>query len=194
MADEIYGLYGDICDRISRAFDNIVAQSPTFLSTFNANFNSLRLRVHLDEYVAELNKKRDEICDEIVNELKPQMSELTSFVPEPEDIETKLLGMDAHHIQNIYFGISDHVNARIRSHLKEVYAKAISDVEDSVKIKIARLLHDSGKLDKLNLKSGSLTDDSKAIEWLASLSRERLSGYPELEDAVNAVVNFRCNM
>lgn len=194
MATEIYNIYGDVCNRIARAFDNIVAQSPSFLSTFNANFNSLRLRVHLDEYVNELNKKRDEVCDEIVNELKPQLAELTSFVPELKEIETKLLGMNAHHIQNIYFEISDHVTARITSHLKEVSAKAISDVEDSVKIKIARLLHDSGKLDKLNLKSGSLTDDSKAIGWLASLSRERLSGYPELEDAVNAVVNFRMNI
>ncbi len=194
MATEVYNLYGEICNRLTRAFDNIVAQSPSFLSTFNENFNKLPLRIHLDEYVAELRNNKDKVCVEIVNELKPQLTELTSFMPEQEEIATKLRGMDAHHIQNVYFGISDHVTARIISHLKDVSAKAISDVQDSVKIRIARLLHDSGRLRLLNLKTGSLTDDSKAIEWLASLCRERLSGYPELEDAVNAVINFRMNI
>lgn len=194
MATEVYNLYGEICDRLTRAFDNIVAQSPSFLATFNANFNRLPLRIHLDQYVAELRNNKDKVCVEIINELKPQLTELTSFIPEQEEIATKLRGMDAHHIQNVYFGISDHVTARIISHLKDVSAKAISDVQDSVKIRIARLLHDSGRLGLLNLKTGSLTDDSKAIEWLASFCRERLSGYPELEDAVNAVVNFRMNI
>lgn len=194
MATEVYNLYGEICNRLTRAFDNIVAQSPSFLSTFNENFNRLPLRIHLDEYVAQLRNNKDKVCVEIVNELKPQLTELTSFMPEQEEIATMLRGMNAHHIQNVYFGISDHVTARIISHLKDVSAKAISDVQDSVKIRIARLLHDCGRLSLLNLKTGSLTDDSKAIEWLASLCRERLSGYPELEDAVNAVVNFRMNI
>lgn len=194
MADDIYAQYNDICSRLLRSFDKIITHSSSFYETFTSNFNRLPLRKDLGEYVGELYAQRDDICPQIMDELKPQIANLTLLVPSKEEIMEMLNGMGGGHIHNVYFEVSDHVTARIISKLKEVSTQTIGEIEEKVKTDIAKILYESGRLGELSVATGKINGESDAIKWLSSFVREKLAKHPNLEDAVKAVLNFRMNI
>lgn len=194
MADDIFEQYNDICSRILKSFDNIITQSGTFYNTFVSNFDRLPLRKELNDYVDLLYKQRDSVYPQISDELKLQIDNLTAFVPSQEEIINKLHGMSGGHVQSVYFEVLDDVTARIMSKLNEVSTQTIGDIQEKIKTDLAKILYKEGRLSELSLSTGKMNDDSGAIKWLDSFSREKLTKYPNLEKAVKSVLDFRMNI
>lgn len=194
MADDIYAEYNDICARLLRAFDKIIMKSGSFNSTFKKNFYDLKLRGELEEYVRELYRLRDTVCQEIIDEIKPQVDNLTGLVPSEEEIADQLRGMKGGHIQKVYLDYSDIVAARISAKLKDVSAKTIEGLQKKIKIDIAKILYTSGLLCELSVSTGKVNNDSDYIRWLDSFRREKLSTYPSLENAVVSILDFKMNI
>lgn len=194
MADDIYAEYNEICGRLLRSFDKIIMQSGSFNSTFKKNFYDLKLRGELEEYVRELYRQRDTVCQEIIDEIKPQVDNLTGLVPSEEEIAHQLNGMKGGHIQKVYLDYSDIVAARISAKLKDVSAKTIEGLQKKIKIDIAKILYTSGLLCELSVSTGKVNNESDYIRWLDSFRREKLRMYPALENAVISILDFKMNI
>lgn len=194
MADDIFEQYNDICSQILKSFGKIITQSGTFYNTFVSNFERLPLRRLLNEYVDMLYQQRDSVCPQIFDELQPQIDNLTDFVPSQKEIINKLHGMRGGHIHTVYFEVLDDVTARIMSKLNEVSTQTIGEIQEKIKTDLAKILYKEGRLSELSLSTGKMNDDSSAIKWLDSFSREKLTKYPSLEKAVRSVLDFRMNI
>lgn len=141
-----------------------------------------------------LYQQRDSVCPQIFDELQPQIDNLTDFVPSQKEIINKLHGMRGGHIHTVYFEVLDDVTARIMSKLNEVSTQTIGEIQEKIKTDLAKILYKEGRLSELSLSTGKMNDDSSAIKWLDSFSREKLTKYPSLEKAVRSVLDFRMNI
>ena len=189
MATDIYYSYESICKRIYGSLDALQKNSPTYEITLRNNYERLPLSNKLREYSGILREHRDSVLPKIIDELLPQIEDITLFVPEKMEIENEFHGMVLH-VTEVYNKICDKVTADIIKKLHEVSSKTILDIETELKIKIAQILYEDGLLSKLSVSTGKLNGDSDAIKWLESICNEKLYKYPDLERAVKDVLNF----
>lgn len=196
MADEIFAEYNGICNRLLKSFDKIISQSSSFYETFTSNYNALPLRKALNEYVGVLYARRNEVCQKIIDELKPQIANLTHFVPSEEEIAGPLWlsGMNGDHVNKVYSDISDLVTARIIAKLNDISTHTIECIQEKVKIDLAMILYEHGRLGELAVSTGKPKDENEAIRWLVSFMLEKLAKYPPLEDAVKSLIDFKMNI
>lgn len=190
MAKDIYQSYKDICDNIMGSLDALQKNSPTYEITLRENYNSLLLSYELHEYCGNLCKHRDEVLPKLIKELKPQIENLTCFLPNEAEILKEFRGMNNTYVTNVYNKICDDVTVQIINKLHEVSTKTIVDIEEELKIKIAKILYEHGRLNELSVSTGKLNDDSGAIQWLRSFCNEKLYRYSHLKKAVTDVLDF----
>lgn len=192
MSRTLYYEYSGICDSISKSIDKIKTSDPNFIMTFLKLYKALPLRNTLKLYVDELYKNKDEVCDEIIHEIKPQIDGIMKFVPSQIDIRNMILSMEGGHLDVVHHRFCDDVVAKILSSFKVVSASAIKRIQEKVQMRIASILYNDGKLGCLRLKTGSNAEPS--VQWMRTFCNEKLSGHGVLSSAFMSVLNFQMNI
>lgn len=192
IAKSLYYEYNSICESIGRAIGKIKTSNPNFEKTFRQNYKALPLRHALKLYVDELYKNKDVACEDIINEIKPQIREIMGYVPSQEIIEERMLSMEGGHLSSVYHSFCDDVTAKILSSFKEVSASAILKVKEKVQQDLALILFNEGKLGCLKLKTVSNMEPS--LDWMRAFCNEKLNGHKVLSSAIKSVINFQMNI
>lgn len=191
-AKELYYEYNSVCETLGKAIGSLEKINPNYQTEFNRNYENLRLRFALEQYVKKLEEEKGKVCNTIVEDLRPMMNSVLEFVPAKPEIEEALYRMGAKHTQLVYNNFTDNARAKILSALKTVSANSIRKVQDRVKNEIARILFDDGKLGCLNLSTASNREPS--VEWMDAFCREKLGTHKTLRSAFRSVVDFRMNI
>ncbi|WP_297901427.1 hypothetical protein [uncultured Parabacteroides sp.] len=191
-AKELYYEYNSVCETLGKAIGSLEKTNPNYQTEFNRNYENLRLRFALEQYVEKLEGEKDKVCGTIVEDLRPMVDSVLEFVPTKPEIEEALYRMGAKHTQLVFNNFTDNARAKILSALKVVSAGSIRKVQDGVKNEIARILFDDGKLGCLNLSTAS--NGKPSVEWMDAFCREKLGAYKTLRSAFRSVVAFRMNI
>ena len=189
-AKELYYEYNSVCETLGKAIGSLEKTNPNYQTEFNRNYENLRLRFELEQYVEQLEREKDQVCSTIVDDLRPMVESVLEFVPAKSEIEEALYRMGATHTQIVYNNFTDNARAKILSALKTVSADSIR--KDGVKAEIARILFCHGKLGCLNLLTS--TNQEPSVEWMDAFCREKLGTYKTLRSAFRSVVDFRMNI
>ena len=192
LAKSLYYEYNNICERIGKAIGKINASNPNYEKWFRQNYKALPLRHSLKLYVDKLHARKNLACEDILEELKPQIEGIMKYVPSQKVIEESLLSMEGQHLDSVYHSFFDDVTAKILSSFKEVSASAISKIKENVQNEIAYILFYDGKLGRLKLKTASTKEPS--LDWMRAFCREKLCGHKVLSSAINSVVDFQMNI
>lgn len=192
MSRALYYEYSSICESIGKSIAKIKTSDSNFVMTFYKLYKALPLRNALKLYVDELYKNKDAVCDEIIDEIKPQIDGIMKLVPPQNEIRNMILSMEGGHLDSVYHRFCDDVVAKILSSFKVVSASAIKKIQEKVQMRVASILYHEGRLGCIRLKTGSNAEPS--VNWMRTFCNEKLNGHNVLFSAFKSVLNFQMNI
>lgn len=181
-----------LCENLVAIKSKIAELNPQRLIQFRNNFNNLQLREKLEKLRDELRSKRDKGNPTISNDLKVQLDNLEKSIPSIAQMEKVLSGVRVFAPQVGVASIILNVYAKILKDMKAVSSKSISTIQFDVQNQVAGILFEYGLWDRLNLVN--LKEDIQPMERLRAFSEQKLSLYPNLQQAIQSILDFKMNI
>ena len=188
VANEIHTL----CEKLVAIKSKVAELNPQRYKQFKENFTKLQLRKQLENLRHELREQREEGNPTISNDLKEQLDKIDEAIPSIEQMETILASMDVFAPQVGVAIIILNVYAKILKDMKAVSSKSISTIQLDVKNRVANILFEYGLWNKLSMVN--VDEVAQPIERLKAFSEQKLSLYPNLQQVIQSVLDFKMNI
>ena len=188
LSDEIHSL----CQKLSAIKTKVAELNPQRRIQFKNNFTNLQLRDQLEYLRDSLRAQREKGNPTISNDLKQQLDCIEKSIPSAEQMQATLSGMGVFAPQVGVANIILNVYARILKDMKAVSSKSISTIQRDVQNKVANVLFEYGLWNKLNL--ADVSEDAQPIDRLKAFTEQKLSLYPNLQQAIQSVLDFKMNI
>lgn len=187
--EEVWREYAAIADKVAAmsktAIQNNTQTNQLIQNLFNAEWKN-GIMAGLNQFAKEWSEKRNTPCTGLLMVTKAileRMMEGASYIPTHEELEKELV------ISNNYLTVLEAAMNSARTQIKNDFLSANSALDRyviSMKTEVADMLYGKLGLEKLSRKQEGQT----SMEWLQAFSEDRLAGYPNLQFAVNTLLNF----
>ena len=188
LGNEVHLLY----EKLAAIKSKVAELNPQRRIRFKNNFTNLQLRDQLERLRDKLRSERDKGNPTISNDLKIQLEKLEKSIPTTQQMESTLSGIGVFAPQVGVANIILNVYAKILKDMKAVSSKSISTIQLDVQNKVARILFEYGLWNRLNLVN--VEKDAQPIERLKAFSEQKLMTYPNLQQAIQSILDFKMNI
>ena len=188
LSNEIHSLY----ERLAAIKSKVAELNPQRRIRFKNNFTNLQLRDQLERLRDKLRSERDKGNPTISNDLKVQLEKLEKSIPTIQQMESTLSGIGVFAPQVGVANIILNVYAKILKDMKAVSSKSISTIQLDVQNQVANILFEYGLWNKLDLVN--VKENIQPIERLKVFSEQKLALYPNLQQAIQSILDFKMNI
>ncbi|MBR1800906.1 MAG: hypothetical protein IJ767_05350 [Bacteroidaceae bacterium] len=188
LGGEIHSL----CVNLAAIKSKVAELSPQRRIQFKNNFTNLQLRDQLEQLRDKLRLERDKGNPIISTDLKAQLDNIDSAIPTIEQMEATLSGIGIFAPQVGVANIVLNVYAKILKDMKAVSSKSISAIQLDVQNQVASILFEYGLWNRLSLVN--VEDNVTPIERLKAFSEQKLNRYPNLQQAIGSIFDFKMNI
>lgn len=181
-----------LCENLANIKSKVAELNPQRCIQFKTNFNNLQLRNQLEQLRDKLRLEREKGNPIITNDLKAQLEIIDKSIPTQEEMTDTLNGIAVFVPVTGVATIILNVYAKILKDLKAVSSKSISTIQLDVQNKVANVLFEYGRWNRLSLVN--VAEDAQPIERLKAFSEQKFALYPNLQQALQSILDFKMNI